>query len=416
MTISVYPPNKEIEFSDSTNIDAFGRLRVSEPFGLFDYKQIATKHSTLFHEVTAGSGSIAFQYDRSSCYLQTTTASGDRALRQSTRYFDYISGRSQLVSLTGVFGAGQTNVNQYIGYGDDLNGLFFKLQATTLGVVVRTATSGSAVDTFTAQSSWNIDKMDGTGPSGITLDITKAQIFVIDFQWLAVGRIRFCFDIDGVIYPVHEVLNANSIGLAYMKTPTLPVRYEVINTGTAASSTTLEQICAAVSSEGGALIPGTSFTRGNGTTTRAVTTRAPVFAIRLKSAFPSGEPNRRTIRHLAMKCAAFTNDAYFELAHMHLPSAITATWTSVGTDSAVEYSTDITAVTGNPEHVIDDVIAVSGVGPTAASAESELRFVDQFSYLSQNFDSTNSQMFVVYATSFSGTANVTTSLTAGEFE
>ena len=415
MPISVYPPNSEISYADTPGLDPFSRLRTSQPFGIFDYKQVDSRLSSQFEEVTAGSGSVSYQYDRSSSYLSVGTASGDRALRQTVRYFPYVPGKGQQIIMTGAFGAGKSNVDQYIGYGDDLNGLFFTMQGEALGITTRTSVSGSPADTFTASTSWNVDKLDGTGPSGLVIDATKVQIFIIDFQWLGVGRVRFSVDIDGVIVPVHEMLNANIITSVYMKTPSLPVRYEIINTGVSASATTLEQICCSVASEGGYDIPGVEFSVGNGVTKRAVTARAPIFAVRLKSSFPAGEPNRRTARYLKIGAVASSSDAFVELAHIHSPSSITATWSPVSADSAVEYSTDITAVTGNPEHVVDTFTAVSGLGSASGQDNLSSEFINAHSYISQNFGSNNSQMFVVYATSYSGTSNVSAGIGFIEF-
>lgn len=416
MTITVYPPNNEIKYEDSPNLDAFSRLRVSNPYGIYDAKQIATNLPDETEEVIAGGGTATYQYNRSSTYLSVTTASGDSVIRQSTRYFSYVPGKSQRIVMTGIFGAGKTNVDQYIGYGDDLNGLFFKLQGTTFGIVTRTATSGTAADTFTTQANFNIDPLDGTGPSGKTLDITKAQIFVIDFQWLGAGRVRFALDIDGVIVTVHEVLNANTSSVVYMKTPSLPVRYQITNTGTAASATTLEQICFSIDSEGGYSIPGLELTAGNGITARAVTTRTPIFAIRLKTAFPTGQPNRKTVRFLSGTAIATTNNALLELAHCHAPSGITATWNSVSASSGVEYSTDITAITGNPEHVVISGQVIAGLGAASGKAQYDSTFINSHSFINQNFDSTNSQVFVVYATAFTGTSNVASQLEWIEFD
>jgi len=97
--------NQNIQFGDTHSVDAFGRARVSEPFGVFDSKQISSNTAT-----------DTYQYDRSSTYLTIGTASGDRAVRQTARYFPYVPGKSHSIIMTGIFGAGKVNVNQYIGY------------------------------------------------------------------------------------------------------------------------------------------------------------------------------------------------------------------------------------------------------------------------------------------------------------
>lgn len=92
--------------------------------------------------------------------------------------------------------------------------------------------------------------MDGTGPSGVTLDLSKAQILIIDFEWLGTGRVRIGFIIDGNIFFVHEFNTANVLSVVYMSTPNLPLRYEIENTG-AGGATILEHLCSTVISEGG---------------------------------------------------------------------------------------------------------------------------------------------------------------------
>jgi hypothetical protein len=106
------------------------------------------------------------------------------------------------------------------------------------------------VDTLIPQSEWNIDTMDGTGNSGITLDATKTNIYVIDYEWLGVGTIRYGIFFNGIPYYVHAIHNANINTVVYMSTPNLPLRYEVTNSGTNTASS-LTHICTTVITEGG---------------------------------------------------------------------------------------------------------------------------------------------------------------------
>ena len=162
--------------------------------------------------------------------LSGTTASGSTSIRQTFEYYRYQPGRSQQVLMTGVMGAKKTNVRQRIGLFDANNGLFFEQDGTNLKVVRRTKTSGVVVDNAVFQSAWNIDHLDGAGKSGILLDMSKAQIFVIDFEWLGVGRVRFGFNINGITYYCHQIFNANNLTTVYMQTANLPLRYELQNT------------------------------------------------------------------------------------------------------------------------------------------------------------------------------------------
>ena len=79
------------------------------------------------------------------------------------------------------------------------------------------------------QSAWNIDKMDGTGPSGITVDLSKMQMFYIDYTWYGAGFIRWGLrGAKGNVTYVHKMPNNNVNNEAYMRSGNLPARYESI--------------------------------------------------------------------------------------------------------------------------------------------------------------------------------------------
>ena len=238
-----------ITFAGPTT-DAFGRLRISTPLTFFDSQQ-RYKDNGYFDTSLAGGGSTSYLINESSVALNVGTTSGDSVVRQSKRCFPYQSGKSLLTFNSFVFAAGKTNLRQRIGSFNANNGVFFELNGTAKSFVVRSYTSGSVVDTVVSQSSWNVDKFDGTGPSGITLDTTKTHILYTDIEWLGVGTVRMGFVIDGLLYVCHKFNHANNISTVYMTTASLPIRMEITNTGTTASSSTMKQICSSVMSEGG---------------------------------------------------------------------------------------------------------------------------------------------------------------------
>jgi hypothetical protein len=83
------------------------------------------------------------------------------------------------------------------------------------------------IDTRYPQSSWNIDKCDGTGSSGYNIDLTKMQMFYIDFTWYGAGAIRFGFKNNrGEVIYCHRVPNNNLNTEAYLRSGNLPARYE----------------------------------------------------------------------------------------------------------------------------------------------------------------------------------------------
>jgi hypothetical protein len=235
----------------STAYDAFGRLRVSNPLTLFDSNNVMSK-GTQFDESLTGSGTVSYTSAKSTVNLNVTTASGDKVIRQSKRVMSYQPGKSLLFLATFVMNAQTENLIQKVGIFDANNGIFFKDTGTEYQIVRRTYTSGSSVDAEEiGQSSWNGDKLDGTGPSGYTLHPDKATILFMDFEWLGMGSVRVGFVIDGKFIVAHTFKNANSLSTVYMQTANLPIRYEIETTGTLASSATLQQVCCTCMSEGG---------------------------------------------------------------------------------------------------------------------------------------------------------------------
>jgi hypothetical protein len=284
-----YIRNVDVKYQDSGNLDAFARLRTSMPETIFDSKQISDNQPLFWDDQQiSGSGTTStFNTNQASTTIAVSNLTAGRRVRQTFRRFNYQPGKSQLFIMTAVFGTAATGIKRKIGLFDDKNGVFFDQLNTGMGVTIRTFTSGSAVDTRVAQSSWNIDKLNGAGESGINLDFSKCQIMFADFEWLGVGRVRFGFFVDGRPYYCHEVNNANNTTLVYMSNPNLPLRYEIENDGTG-GATNLKHICSTVISEGGLKDTGYGFgiTRGvTPLTTLNNTSIYPLFAMRLNSSY-----------------------------------------------------------------------------------------------------------------------------------
>lgn len=372
---------------------------------------------------TTNTGSdIQHDYDRSSVMLTVGTSATDSAIRSTHRYHAYVPAKSQAIIETFVLGAAKTNVTKRVGYFDNLDGLFLEQTEDDAALVIRSSASGTPVDTRITQENWSVDTLltnNKRNPSKINLDLTKLQIFHIDFQWLGAGRVRFGFNIGGSLIYVHEELHANKDDVVFMKTPTLPIRYEIFNTGVTSSPTTLEEICCSTVSEGGYSLPGLEFSANVGVTPRSVPAASgliPVFAIRLKNNLPVGEPNRRIAKFLEANFLNNSADILAEIHHLHEAVDITASWDDVGGGSGMEYSTDITAVTGRPAHSIQSIYTGTAAGGKSNPSSISSEFINLHSFISQNHDSTNSELFVIYARSLSGTASVFTSISWIEFE
>jgi hypothetical protein len=270
--------------------DAFGRLRVSEPFTLFDSSH-RFDDNELWSTATATSGTATFNSAQGLVDLAVTAASGSEVVRETTKVFSYQPGKSLLVLSTFVMSSAKTNLRQRVGYYGSNNGYYLELNNSTVSFVERSFVSGAVINTPVAQASWNVDKMNGTGPSGVTLDLTKAQILFMDLEWLGVGTVRIGFVINGNFYVCHKFHHANIITSTYITTASLPLRYEITNTGNTSGASTLKQICSTVLSEGGYQLNGLQQAIGIPVTTPrnlpVAGTFYPTISLRLKTS-----PNR----------------------------------------------------------------------------------------------------------------------------
>lgn len=362
--------------------------------------------------VTFNTGShVSHNRDEASVILQVGSSSGDLAVRHTHRYFSYVPGKSQRIDVTHVFGVAVANVRRRVGYFDDFNGLFLEQDISGIRFVLRTNTSGSVVDIVYEQSDWNLDIGDGNGSSGIALDFTKMQIMVIDFQWLGTGRIRFGFDIAGKIIYFHEVNNANINTLPFMSTPSLPVRYEITNTGATVGLNTYREVCSSVVSEGGETLSGIGFAKSNNTTGITITTGSlqPIILIRLKAAYGSDSgPNRKTAQLTGFGAFVTDNAVHIEIQHIHDPITIDGTWVSRGLDSAIEYNVTATTITGGDTHVIaEDYIATGQAGKGAPAERKAVDKSNQHGFITQNTDSTNSEIFALVGERLAGGTDAT---------
>lgn len=333
-----------IASKDSPSIDAFARQRVSNPDTLFDSKQIFDNQPLFWDdsEVSGSGTSSTHSVNAARTRIAVGASTAGKRVRQTFMRFNYQPGKSQLILLTAVMSsASESGIKACVGLFDDDNGLFFCNDEGTLKVVRRSKVTGSAVDTEVAQSAFNLDKMDGTGPSGITVDPTKSQILVIDFEWLGVGRARMGFVVDGIIHYCHQFLNTNVLSVVYMSTPNLPLRYEIENDGTGAA-TSMDHICSTVMSEGGTEMTGALFnasTDGTHVDANAANTIYAVIGIRLKSTHIAA-----SIDLVSISMISETNDDFEWIIYLN-PTVAGVFTHSDKTNSAVQVATGATANT-----------------------------------------------------------------------
>lgn len=272
-------------FGDNSASDAFGRLRVGLPATLLDSKMLYDKLPSKYDE-KVNLGSSTFVPGDSLVSMQTSAVSG-YVIRQTSDRFNYQPGKSMTASMTFV-AAPETNIIKRIGLFQGLSaapylpsdGLYLEITENGPSFNIAKTVNGITTTTTIPQSSWNVDKLDGSGASEITIDFTKGQIFNVDYEWLGLGRVRFGFYLKGKLYYAHYVNNFNTLTSPYMTSSNQPVRYEIRQTG--AGSGVLKQICATVIDEGTKEILGTATTAAtSGTITAQNGVMTPILSLRL---------------------------------------------------------------------------------------------------------------------------------------
>ncbi len=258
----------------------FGRTKVSEPVTLFD-SQHRYKPSGDYSDTTTGTASISYNANQSTEILTVGTASGDAVTRESKRVFPYQPGKSLQIMQTFVFAPAKANLRQRAGYFGRQNGYYLELDGTSVSFVRRSFVTGEVIETRIPQSEWNVDRLNGTGPSDVTLDLTKAQIFFSEYEWLGAGSVRLGFAVDGLFIVAHQFNHANRVDSVYITTASLPIRYEIENTGTTSSSSSMKQICATVISNGGYQRHTESWSAARSSTVNVSSSFYPLVSIRM---------------------------------------------------------------------------------------------------------------------------------------
>jgi hypothetical protein len=344
-----YRPFMDTDFFGGNSVtnpsnDSFGRQRVSNPFTLFDSSH-RFKDNNLWSTATTGTASATFDANEGLVDLTVDNNINSEVVRETTKVFSYQPGKSLLIMNTFVMESSKTGLRQRVGYYGASNGIYLELANSVLYIVKRSSISGVLVETRIAQSSWSNDNLDGTGPSGLTLDISKAQILWMDIEWLGVGSVRVGFVINGEFVLCHIFNHANLITSTYITTASLPLRYEIKNTAATSGSSTMKQICSTVISEGGYELRGLQQSISIPITTpRTLATAGtyyPIVSIKLKTATLDA-----IIVMTALSIMGIANGVNYNWQIRASGTTTGGSWISAGTDSSVEYNISGTSFTG----------------------------------------------------------------------
>ena len=359
--------NDKVGFKDNA-VDAFNRLKTSNPFTLFD-SQHRYAMNDKWDTFGVTGGTATFVVNESVVNMTVGVTSGAKVTRETKRVFPYQPGKSLLVLNTFAFNTPKENLRQRVGYfgltggatfGTPYNGIYLEQNGLTLSINLA---SGSLNQTTTVnQSSWNGDKFDGSGSSGRTLDVSKGNIFWVDIEWLGVGDVRTGFFVDGKPVVAHIFHNDNVHPTTYMTTASLPIRYELENTATTASSSTMKQICSSVQSEGGyegfARRYNVTKNGSNPTTLTTQDTQYPMIALRLNSNRLDSAVVPSNLSVVLEQTGSYKPDTV-QYRILLNPTLTGNTW-STHFNGNVDYNVTATAVTGGTD-IIGGYISSSGV-------------------------------------------------------
>lgn len=361
--------------ADTDSRDAFSRMRVSNPDTLMEAKFHYNKDPMDWDELVANSGTAVLNQDESAILMTVTATDESRVVRQHHGYHPYEPGKSQFMSATFVLGTPDAGVIKRVGYYDDQDGILLQLDENGPAFVRRSSVSSSVVDVEVRQVEWNIDRLDGTGRSGIALDLTKAQLLTMDLQWLSAGRVRIGFDIGGSIIYAHQFLAANVLDVPYMKTAVLPVRYEIHRTTAGSVSSSMKQICSAVMSEGGQVRSrGLHFSADNDTALLAVLedTPRPILSIR-PALLLNAITNRVPVFPLSVELFCAGSPIHWEVIADAVLTG--ADFDPVDPASAVEFDVEATSFAGGTK-ILGGYCTPGGPGASSSGTGGENLFGD----------------------------------------
>lgn len=393
-----------VEYKDGPNIDAFGRLRTSMPTTLFDSKTLHNKQSLFWSQTANGNAAINFTGNNIDASVTLSCSNvGEYAIRQTKQRFNYQPGKSQLAIFTGILEPVSNAIKRY-GLFQSLTaspfepncGLYFEtLIDSPSSIAVVQKNDGFLVPTVSAKrEEWNIDKLDGNGPSGKTLTLSACNIFLIDYEWLGVGRVRFGFVLDGNIIYCHEINNASNVLGAYLRTPNLPIRGEIRQIDTGNSS--MKMICSTVISEGGSDYTGVPRSVNSGTTPITITNqydRRALIGLRLQSTKLDSVNQLLNIQIADIPQGNSTDAFYkYELVTNPILGGSSVSWQDVSSDSNMQYS----VVPNNTVTISGGTVIESGFSNRNGNIDLSGEKFQKFLKLGCSIDGIRDEFWVVF--------------------
>jgi len=332
------------------------RVKVST-FEVTDFATYTnSKDGDIWDDLITGTASSTHDVYQSMVLLQVGSAAGDSVIRQTKRVQRYLPGRQSEVSMVFRWFPVATGVRRRFGLFDDLDGIYFEDGGDgDFYVVIRRNTAGGIIENRVARADWNVDKLDGTGPSGITAIPEAIQQMSSEYEWYGAGQVEFNFIINNNKYPIHQFNHGNIVEYTWAASASLPIRCELTNvTGESAGPHYFWQGSHSFTTEGTTTLLGRQKAISSPLTGYSLTTANtfyPVIAIRLKT---------NALRSVVIPdfYAGATLDNTNVFIRVIEGATITGgTWISYDSESAVEYNLTGTAFSNG---TILDTVFVNG--------------------------------------------------------
>jgi hypothetical protein len=378
--------NNAVKYSDSPNLDAFGRLRIAAITNLLDIKHVYDKNPLQVNELTAGTATSIFSQEYARVRM-STSANNSLVIRQTKTHPIYQPGKSQLFE--GSFSNFQieTNVIKRVGcfvsttastYNSVFDGFFLESNGVTNEISFQIWRSGTTIYSA-ATTTWETSEFDPTN-----LNWTNTQLLMVDYQWLGVGRVRFGLNLSGqtIYYSEHNCSN-NELSV-YMSSPNQPIRYEIRQVG--AGSGNFDMICSQVSTEGAlnGLYSTVGIIHSDTATLSSSGTKYPYIGYRLKPDYKS-----ITSQYSSLSVLNTSNDNYLLTIEFNPTLSSTPVWTDIP-NSPFQYSlgTGATTIT-TAGHIMSSLIGEAGT-----SALTTLKLDDNQIRVGSNINGTLDEMWV----------------------
>ena len=343
-------------------------------------------------------GRVAYIPSSSSVQLEVPATVGSQVVRQTYICLPHYIGLSHALSCAFRLDRRTDGIRFRAGLFDGLDGFYLESVGEEMCLCVTSTTSGSQVVTRVPRSLWNIDRLDNRGPSTETLDITKTQTVRFNFNWYGAGSITVEFLIEGDFKPVHSFTFGNRITDSWARTPNLPLRYEVVNTGNTTTSGVCFQKGESLIVEGSTrtdgLEPRTASTTLSGLALTTPQQFYPLVSIRLLSGELDGLARAASLQVAALDTAGVgQNRLAVPLAYRLIkdPVGLTGSWQNVNTSgSFCQQNTNASGVvTGG---LLLAAGFTAGTNPTLVSLEPAFDF-----QLGRNNFGTTSQVITLAA-------------------